>query len=329
MSQLNLWSMARTGDLGPLLKQQKASLAIKMSRMAAERLLARLSKTTTDRIKDFGKNILNIGTSVKKFAAKKSVQNIQKFAKGMMMVGKFMLDTLGVFMQIVGKMGVMQPLLDIFGGIMNIIGGYALEAMGPALQDFADVLFSDDMMDIWEILGTAIGDFLSVIMGLLVGLMQNPEFIKVMKRFVESIRGIFIAIGAILGAFFYLLSTMSAAQMGALFYGLALMFAFMKGMATGGPAGVVLGAIYAGIVAVALLPLLALQHGGITTGPTLAMIGDNPSGREAIIPLDSDEGGSILGNQEILWATEDNGKKLDRLIGTMETANRIKRLKYL
>jgi hypothetical protein len=30
----------------------------------------------------------------------------------------------------------------------------------------------------------------------------------------------------------------------------------------------------------------ALANGGITTGPTLALIGDNPGGREAVIPLD-------------------------------------------
>ena len=33
------------------------------------------------------------------------------------------------------------------------------------------------------------------------------------------------------------------------------------------------------------LGLVALAEGGITTGPTLAMVGDNPGGREAIIPL--------------------------------------------
>lgn len=35
------------------------------------------------------------------------------------------------------------------------------------------------------------------------------------------------------------------------------------------------------------LDYLKLAKGGIVTGPTLAMIGDNPSGREAVIPLDS------------------------------------------
>jgi hypothetical protein len=33
-----------------------------------------------------------------------------------------------------------------------------------------------------------------------------------------------------------------------------------------------------------------LARGGITSGPTLAMVGDNPGGREAIIPLDSSGG---------------------------------------
>ncbi|WP_062208849.1 hypothetical protein [Demequina oxidasica] len=37
-----------------------------------------------------------------------------------------------------------------------------------------------------------------------------------------------------------------------------------------------------------------LANGGITSGPTLAMIGDNPGGREAVIPLDKyDLGGGI------------------------------------
>ena len=32
--------------------------------------------------------------------------------------------------------------------------------------------------------------------------------------------------------------------------------------------------------------LPALASGGLTTGPTLALIGDNPSGKEAVIPFE-------------------------------------------
>jgi phage-related protein len=38
-----------------------------------------------------------------------------------------------------------------------------------------------------------------------------------------------------------------------------------------------------------------LALGGITTGPMLSWIGDNPSGREAVIPLDSPHANSLLG----------------------------------
>jgi len=47
---------------------------------------------------------------------------------------------------------------------------------------------------------------------------------------------------------------------------------------------VYLGALYAGIAAVALAPLLMMQHGGILTKPT-PMIGGE-AGPEAVIPLD-------------------------------------------
>jgi hypothetical protein len=47
---------------------------------------------------------------------------------------------------------------------------------------------------------------------------------------------------------------------------------------------------------VGALEVPALAEGGITTGPTLALIGDNPGGREAVIPLDrmGDMGGNTI-----------------------------------
>lgn len=67
---------------------------------------------------------------------------------------------------------------------------------------------------------------------------------------------------------------------------------------------------------------LKLARGGITTGPTLAMIGDNPSGREAVIPLRAGErlgdigGGGVLRaefqrDQMVIWL-EQGAKKLGR-----------------
>lgn len=52
-----------------------------------------------------------------------------------------------------------------------------------------------------------------------------------------------------------------------------------------GVALIALGAVAKGALANAANPP-ALAQGGITTGPTLALIGDNPSGKEAVIPFE-------------------------------------------
>lgn len=54
----------------------------------------------------------------------------------------------------------------------------------------------------------------------------------------------------------------------------------------GNAAPAMLGIAATNALAYALASIPALAEGGITTGPTLAMIGDNPGGREAVIPLD-------------------------------------------
>ena len=54
------------------------------------------------------------------------------------------------------------------------------------------------------------------------------------------------------------------------------------------PAPVAAGVAAAGVATVNALfnSLVKLKEGGLTTGPTLALIGDNPSGKEAVIPFE-------------------------------------------
>lgn len=68
-----------------------------------------------------------------------------------------------------------------------------------------------------------------------------------------------------------------------------------------------------------------LAKGGITTGPTLAMIGDNPGGREAVIPLDKyDIGGSRTYNIQVVApvgaSSADIGRDLVQHIDAFEKA---------
>ena len=267
------------------------------------------------------------GKLAKKMEKSKVAKGFAAMAKGIDAVGHVVMDSIGVFMQLAEKMGILQPLMDIIGGVFSIIGGAAMGEMGDALADFAEIMFSPEMMEIWTMLGETIGEFLSILLTNITDLLGDPEFRKVMKQFAAVLTHIFTVIGMVLGTFFKLLGDMSASQLGRLFFTMGVFFAFMKGMAHGGYAGAALGAVYAGIVAVALAPLLAMQHGGYipaTPGGVIVNVGEGGEG-EFIVP----ESKMGMENEEVLWATEDNGKKLDRLIGAIETSNRIKRLKYL
>ena len=64
-------------------------------------------------------------------------------------------------------------------------------------------------------------------------------------------------------------------------------------IATGGAAGLAKAAGYKAAIGSLLGSIPKLHDGGMTLGPQLALIGDNPSGREAVIPME--KMGSFLG----------------------------------
>mgnify|MGYP000521855552 CR=1 FL=1 len=57
-------------------------------------------------------------------------------------------------------------------------------------------------------------------------------------------------------------------------------------LATGGAAGAAKAASYKALIASLFASIPKLKHGGMTLGPQLALIGDNASGREAVIPFE-------------------------------------------
>ena len=82
-------------------------------------------------------------------------------------------------------------------------------------------------------------------------------------------------------------------------------------VATGGAAGVAKAAGYKAAIAALLTSVPKLHSGGLTMGPTLALIGDNPSGREAVIPFE--RMGSFLGQ---VAGTNNNMNVTGRIHGT-------------
>lgn len=250
----------------------------------------------------------------KRFAVGMKTKVMKKVVSELATIG---LNTVGIFLQLMDALGVLEPILKLITGVLSIIGGTIMEVLAPAIQKFAEVLFSPEMMGIWEKLGTAIGTFIGLILTSIGDLLSDPEFQTLLKNFITAINNVFIVIGSIFKGILDWLSTLNPQQIGLLFYALAIGIAFLVGVMTGGPLGIILGAAYAVIAAIALLPLLALAEGGIVTRPTLALIGER--GPEAVIPLDNEGGFSGVGSsdQSLLYATEDNGDKLDKLIKIM------------
>jgi len=72
------------------------------------------------------------------------------------------------------------------------------------------------------------------------------------------------------------------------------------------------GALGLGVLSGLIDSIPALKDGGITTGPMLAMVGDNRSGREAIIPLEKLPGlmNKMQGSKDISLSTRLHGQDL-------------------
>lgn len=288
--------------------------------------LEKVHKDTWTRIDNFTKKPVKPIKEMAKWM-KKADPIIKSFGKGFKAISTMGLDAVGIFLQFADAIGLLEPIMQILTGILQVIGGAAMEKIGPALADFAEILFSDDMMDIWQLLGEVIGDFVAGILRLLADLFSDPEFKKLMEVFIKIFANVFAVIMDIFEGIITWLSGMSASELGALFFALGVGIAFLMGVLHGGPLAPYLSTLYAGLAVAALMPLLSMQYGGITTGVTMAMLHPH----EAVIPLDSEKGTEMIGgnNEELLWATEDNGRKMDRLIGAIETSNRIARLSVL
>jgi len=273
----------------------------------------------------------NLGKIVKGVGGSTTTKNLAKVQKG---VGSIIsgfgtvasvgLDIFGVFLQFADSLGILKPLLDIVNTVFQVIGASAMEAFMPALMDLYDVLFSPTSMAMWGKLGATIGDFLSFVITGIMQLFQQPGFLLMINMFVKALMFVFKMIAGTLGAFLSWVATWNPLAIAGLFIVLAAGIAFLFGLMIGGPIGPALGIAFA-VATVALLSaafasVMFFAEGGIVTKPTLAIIGE--SGPEAVVPLN---GNTNIGgnNEEMLWATQDNGEKLDRIYYTLSSRGRL------
>jgi len=239
---------------------------------------------------------------------------IGKSIKSVSSVG---MDMLGMFVQIGNSMGIIQPIMQMLQGVLGIMGGAAFGVMGDTLKDFAEFLFSSDMIEFWEELGVVIGNFLKWLMEGVMEWLGNPAVRKAILHVVTVIGKTLMHLANIFMIFFGVLMMLPTGVLGSIIIAIAAFSALIQGMnALPG-------------VAIALAPLAGLAKCGIVTRPTLTLIGEGGE-PEMVTPLSkAEEFGFGVGGDQVLWATEDNGKKLDRLAYAIEEQNRIKRMKYL
>ena len=293
------------GVVKPLTDDIKKALAISAKRM---------SEAATKSFESVGKDTGKLKIFGPKFA--KSMKKAAPYAN-------IILDMVGIFLQILDALGVLEPLMALFNGVLQMIGGTVMQTLAPAMQHLAEVLFSDEMMELWKILGFLIGVVLAT---------HLNTFATVLKALAPILKPLILLLGTQMVTTIVLL----AKALGLLIIGglLPLMMAiyavglivtgFMEIFSPGamGAWSNMMLPIIAGM-GTGIAEIVMLQHGGVVTRPTLALIGE--SGPEAVLPLNQE--GAITGvgggSEELLWATEDNGEKLDVLINVMRSGGRL------
>lgn len=252
---------------------------------------------------------------------KKGWVKAERFFKNMSGFLGAILGPLGAFITFLEAMGVFQPIMDMLNAVLAMIGAGVMEELIPVFQEFGELLSDPKFQDNMKQIGKNIGKFLKDLLSMLFRLFSDPVFIKTVTDFITVIMNIATVLLKVFRPILTWLAGLNVAQLYAVMIGLFTGLAFLWGLLHGGP---IVGAVLAGITAATMLGLLRLQEGGIVTRPTLAILGER--GPEMVIPLN--KAGPAMGaanNEEVLWATEDNGEKLDTLIQITAYSNRFNR----
>ena len=326
-------------DIKDLVKRTVEGFAEKFKgiKQNISKILAETSKEIDNEFKKISQTFKNVGTGIgtflfnplkagigvvkaigkgfgKVFSGPKA-EGVKRFGKNMGSLVGGMLGPLGSMLSLFESMGVFEPLFDVIGGLMEMFGGILMEALMPAFKALFDVLLSPEVIDIIKILAQLFGAILTPI-------------IMVFAEVLTALSPVFKILGKILISLMPVITLLAKLFAGVL--GVALkIFANILIIVYNVVAGIINAIIWivnlfgAGIPYVEYLPLVPLQHGGIITGPTQAKLGENRK-KEAVIPLESQKGKDILSNEEVVWAIEDNGEKLDMIYGTLRQGQRLR-----
>jgi len=193
----------------------------------------------------------------------------------------------------------LEIILEIVGALFGAMTAEILPPLIEALQPLFDWLIDliPAFQDIGRIIGQMVATYLPIFITLLMDFLLSliPLIPTIMDligiiaelatKMLPIIITIFVAIAdvvmAVLKPILSWLASLSVTELSRLVYVFGLGLSAIYGLMQGGP---ILAAIYAGIWAASMSPLLTMEEGGIATRPMVAEIGHGKGG-EAVIPM--------------------------------------------
>lgn len=262
-----------------------------------------------------------------KDALKKPVKLIGKamkgVGKGFKSVGLSIMGVYGWLIQLMDSLGILQPLFDVINALLAVFGGQLMQALMPAFQELFSVLLSPEIMGLLKMLANIFAAALIPIIQTFAIVLQAlmPVFDALMP-ILKTLEPIIYMLAKVFG----LLITVALLPLAYAVYGVGMFIASLIDAFTFGTAGAMkswqgLMSPILGSLLGAVPQVMALQHGGLVTSPTLAIIGER--GPEAVIPLNK-MGEQGVRNKKVVWAIEDLGEKIDFMHYTIKEQERMK-----
>jgi len=289
-----------------------------------------LMKSTSSMLaSSLGKAIKNFGKQAKKDLKplKKESEEGKKKGKTLQVIGRALMDSIGIILQFADAVGILQPILEIVGGFFQIIGAAAMQALAPALEHLASKFSDPEFIKCLEDLGTLLGTFLGGAIRLLVDLL--PILLKAFMPILKLLgsEGM-IAVITILAKVIATLIIGALVPLITVIYFVGVIIAGIMDFFTGGVNHFAenwtksyLGYLYD--IGQGVADIWALQSGGYvapSAGGTLVTVAEGGEG-EFIVP--ESKMGEIGMSRDMLYATQDNGEKLDKIALLLQSKGRL------
>lgn len=143
----------------------------------------------------------------KTIAGKKTVKRFAAIGKTIKGIGSAALFPLNMFMSVLDAIGIAEPFLELFSGVLEIVGAAVMEKLMPAFNKLVEVLMSEPMIgfltDIGHLLGVVLEPIITIFVGVLKGLEPAFDSVKIiidaLTPALELLGPAFEAVGMVIG----------------------------------------------------------------------------------------------------------------------------------